>query len=127
MEREGQAGAITVLVPVVVGLLVIMAAALLDVAAVYSARIRAQTAADAAALAAAPATFTLETTPREAARRMAQANGARLVLCNCRVDRRPDPRVVSVRTEVVTRLWWWKDIRVPAEAWAEFTPHPGER
>ena len=108
----------------VVGLLLIMAAALLDVVSVYSARIRAQTAADAAALAAAPATFAPDTTPREAARRLAEANGARLVLCRCRVDLRPYARVVTVKTEVVARLWWWKDIRVPAEARAEFTPYP---
>lgn len=126
MERPSERGMITVLAPVVVGMLLVMAAALLDVTAVVSARIRSQTAADAAALAAAPATFNPAVVPRKAAQRMAEANGARLVWCRCLVDRRPAPRTVSVRTEVVVRLWLWEDVRVSAQARAEFTPYPEE-
>ena len=83
MSDAGERGAITVLVPVVVGILLIMAMALWDVTALLSARVRSQTAADAAALAAAPATLDPATAPREAARRMAAANGARLIWCQC--------------------------------------------
>ena len=126
MERAGERGAITVLVPVVVGMLLVMAVALLDVTAMLSARIRSQTAADAAALAAAPATFTRAAAPRAAAQRMATANGARLVWCRCRVDQRPVGRVASVKTEVVVRLWLWEDVLVSAVARAEFTPYPEE-
>ena len=126
LKKAGERGAITVLVPVVVGMLLVMAAALLDITAVLSARIRSQTAADAAALAAAPATFDPASSPRKAARRMAKANGARLVWCRCRVDRRPLTREVSVKTEMVARLWLWEDVRVFAVARAEFAPYSEE-
>lgn len=124
MQERGERGAISVLAPVVVGMILVMAVALLDVTAVLSARTRAQTAADAAALAAATATFTMTSTPREAARRMAEANGAGLVWCKCPVDRRPESRVVSVRTQMPVRLWLWDDVRIYAQARAEFIPYP---
>lgn len=127
MEGRGERGAIAILAVVVVGMLLVMAVALLDVTEVVSARTRAQTAADAAALAAAPATFTMVSPPREAARRLAGANGARLVWCRCRVDRRPLARTVSVRTEVVARLWFWEDVRVVAQSRAEFIPYPEQQ
>lgn len=126
-ECRSEQGTIAVLAVVVMGIVLLMAVALLDVAAVLSARSRAQTAADAAALAAAPATFQLETTPREAARRMAEANHARLVSCRCRNDVRGVVRVVSVSTEVIARLWLWEDVRVRAFSRAEFDPYPQEQ
>ncbi len=124
MGNASQRGTITVLVPVVVGVILIMAVALLDVTAMLSARIRVQTAADAAALAAAPATFAGGASPRAVAQRLAEANGARLVWCRCPVDQRPVGRVVSVETERVARLWLWRDIRVSAVARAEYFPYP---
>lgn len=123
-RERGERGAIAVLAALVVGLVLVMGVALLDVTAVLSARTRAQTAADAAALAAAPATFHPGVTAREAARRMAEANGARLVWCRCRSDHRPLPRIVSVATEVVARLWMWEDIGVRGLSRAEFVPYP---
>ena len=126
-ECKSEQGAIAVLAAVVLAMVLLMAVALLDVAAVLSARSRAQTAADAAALAAAPATLQLDTTPREAARRMAEANGARLVSCRCPNDGRWVVRVVSVSAEVVARLWLWEDVRVRASSRAEFAPYPEER
>lgn len=99
--------------------------AVLDISAVVSARTRSQTAADAAALAAAPATFTLASPPEDAATRMAEANGARLVWCRCRVDRRPKVRTVTVETAVVARLWLWEEVTVFARSRAEFIPYPG--
>ncbi len=111
---------------VIIGVILSMAAGLLDVVAVASARTRAQVAADAAALAAAPATFSPVSSPRAAASRMARANGARLVRCLCRVDRRPVPRKVSTRTDIPVRLWVLGRVTVSAEAHAEFTPYPGE-
>ena len=92
----GERRAVAVLGVAMVGVLLMMAVAVLDIGAVISARNRSQTAA--AALAAAPATFSLASPPREAAVRLAEANGARLVWCRCRVDRRPAPRIVAVRT-----------------------------
>ena len=107
-----------------VGMILALSLALLDVTAILSARTRAQTAADAAALAAAAATFAPDLAPREAARRMAEANGAGLVWCRCRVDRSLAPRSVAVRTQMLARLWFWDDVRVSAQARAEFVPYP---
>ena len=126
-EWRSEQGAVAVLAVVIVGTVLLMAVALLDVAAVLSARTGAQTAADAAALAAAPATFEAGTTPRQAARRMAEANGARLVSCRCRPDGRAVVRTVSVVTEVGVRLWLWEDITVRAASRAEFAPYPEDR
>ena len=123
--ERGERGAVAMLGVAVVGVLLMMAVAVLDIGAVISARTRSQTAADAAALAAAPATFSLAAPPRKAAVRMAEANGARLVWCRCRVDRRPAPRTVSVRTAAVARLWLWGDVTVFAQSRAEFVPYPG--
>ena len=109
----------------VLGVLLMIGIAVLDISAVVSARTRSQTAADAAALAAAPATFTLASPPREAAARMAEANGARLVWCRCRIDRRPKMRTVTVQTAVVARLWLWEKVTVFAQSRAEFIPYPG--
>ena len=114
-----------VLAIAVAGVLLMIGIAVLDISAVVSARTRSQTAADAAALAAAPATFTLASSPLQAAKRMAEANGARLVWCRCRVDRRPEVRTVTVETAVVARLWLWKEVTVFAQSRAEFIPYPG--
>lgn len=124
MADGREKGAITVLAPVVVGIVLIFGVVLWDVTALLSARLRAQTAADAAALAAAPVTFTLDSLPREVAKRLTEANGARLVWCRCRVDLRPVARVVSVKTETVAKLWLWEDVGVSAVARAEFDPYP---
>ena len=126
-DRPGEQGAIAVVAAVVMGMVLLMAVALLDVAAVLSARTRAQTAADAAALAAAPATFEADTTAREAAGRMAEANGARLLWCRCRHDSRAVVREVSVVTESIASLWLWEDVRVRASSRAEFAPYPQEQ
>lgn len=127
VEWRSEQGAVAVLAVVVVGTVLLMAVALLDVAAVLSARTRVQTAADAAALAAAPATYQAGVTAREAAGRMAEANGARLVWCRCRPDVRAVVRTVSVATEVVARLWLWEDVTVRAVSRAEFAPYPEEQ
>ena len=124
MQGREERGAISVLAVVIVGVILALSVALLDVTAVLSARTRAQTAADAAALAAAPATFTMTPAPREAARRMAEANGADLVWCRCRVDRRHVPRSVAVRTQILARLWFGDEVRVFAQARAEYVPYP---
>ncbi|MDE0232409.1 MAG: pilus assembly protein TadG-related protein [bacterium] len=125
MEGRDERGAVAVLGVAVMGVLLMIGVAVLDIAAVVSARTSAQTAADAAALAAAPATFTLVSSPEEAATRMAEANGARLVWCRCRVDRRPKVRTVTVETAVVARLWLWEEVTVFARSRAEFVPYSG--
>ena len=125
MAPKNESGAIAVLGVAVVGVLLMVGIAVLDISAVVSARTRAQTAADAAALAAAPATFTLASPPEQAATRMAEANGARLVWCRCRIDRRPNPRPVRVETAVAARLWLWEEVTVFARSGAEFIPYAG--
>ena len=74
------------------------------------------------ALGAGPATFTGRS-PRAVAQRLAEANGAVVLWCRCRIDRRPVGRVVSVKTQRVARLWLWGDIRVSAVAAAEYFPY----
>lgn len=123
---SGERGAVAVLGIVVAGVLLMIGIAVLDVSAVISARTRSQTAADAAALAAAPATFSHASPPRVAAALMAEANGARLVWCRCRTDRRPMARTVTVKTAAVARLWLWEEVTVFAQSRAEFIPYPGE-
>ncbi|MDE0122531.1 MAG: pilus assembly protein TadG-related protein [bacterium] len=125
MVWRDENGAVAVLGVALVGVLLMIGVAVLDISAVVSARTRSQTAADAAALAAAPATFTLASSPQQAATRMAEANGARLIWCKCRIDRRPKVRTVTVETAVVARLWLWEEVTVFAQSRAEFTPYPG--
>lgn len=125
MARRDESGAVAVLGVAVVGVVLMVGIAVLDISAVVSARTRSQTAADAAALAAAPATFTLASSPLQAATRMAEANGARLVWCSCRMDRRPRVRTVTVETAVVARLWLWEEVTVFAQSRAEFIPYSG--
>nr|MDE0500807.1 pilus assembly protein TadG-related protein [bacterium] len=125
MVWRDENGAVAVLGVALVGVLLMIGVAVLDISAVVSARTRSQTAADAAALAAAPATFTLASSPQQAATRMAEANGARLIWCKCRIDRRPKVRTVTVETAVVARLWLWEEVTVFAQSRAEFIPYPG--
>jgi secretion/DNA translocation related TadE-like protein len=69
---------------VLIGFISLVAIGAADGAAFLQARVRAVAAADAAALAAADAsTWIDDEDPREAARRVAEANGARVVNCQC--------------------------------------------
>lgn len=94
-SRDGERGSVT---PIAAGFLVVLAVvamALADVARVLLARSRAQTAADAAALAAAQSlAFPTGLDPEPAARALAQRNGAILVRCACR------PGTFEARVEV---------------------------
>ena len=81
------------------------------------------TAADAAALAAAPATFL--GSPVEEASRMAAANGSQLVSCICSVDRSFGARTVEVRTETRVQIPVLGDVAIRATSRAEFDPMAG--
>jgi len=103
----------------------ILAAMAVDVAQLVVARTRAATAADAAALAAAPVTFRgfgTGATPEGEAARFAALNGADLVECRCPIDRSWSRRTVTVAVshEVVLRLLGRH--MVTAAAAAEFVP-----
>lgn len=99
--------------------------ALAAVAGVQLARMRATTAADAAALAAAPVTFLpfgASGSPTDEAARFARLNDANLVSCLCPVDRSWEPRFVEVRVRASIGIPILGDVVVDATGHAEFTP-----
>ena len=123
MTRESGAAAVVVLAAALV--LALLGAALGAVAGYVIARAQAVAAADAAALAAAPVTFRPYGTtrsPHAEAARFAEANGARLVRCACRVDRSWRTRAVEVEVERTARLVLFGVLRVRAVSRAEFAP-----
>ena len=94
-------------------------------ARLLAARAALTTAADAAALAAAPVTFSgfgSAGTPYEEAMRFAAANGASVVACNCAVDRSWSGRVVVVTVTVPVELRLLGTYQLRATAAAEFQP-----
>ena len=121
--RERGAG--SVLTVAVMALVIFVGLAVLGAAQVITARARASTAADAAALAAAPATFPPlagGNSPIAEALRVAEANGARLISCLCFRVATFEPRHVEVTVvfpvdlPVLGRRW------VEASSAAEFVP-----
>ncbi len=96
-----------------------------DVALLMRARGQAMTAADAAALAAAPVTFAnfgAAGGPEAEARRFAAANRAELVSCDCSIDPTWRPRTVRVEVGVRVDLTLFGVRQVGASSQAEFTP-----
>ncbi len=86
---------------------------------------RAHTAADAAALAAAPVTFRAFGAgggPAAEASRFAASNGARLVRCSCRIDRSWADRTVEVVVAVESAVLIFGRREIRAAARAEFSP-----
>lgn len=109
----------------VVGLLVVLSFGVVDLGRYMAASSQAATAADAAALAAAPVTFRpfgARGSPVAEAARLAAANGSRLVWCACSVDtgfaRREVEVVVTARVDLVLLGSRW----VRASSRAEFIP-----
>ena len=97
----------------------------MNTALVLEARSRAQIAADAAALAAAPLTFDdfgSDGSPHDEAVRLAELNGARLIACVCEVDRSWQTLVVSVTVVVNRQIPGFPAAKIKAEARAEFVP-----
>lgn len=98
---------------------------LADVAKVIAVRAQLTAAADAAALAAAPATFTSfgsEERPEVAAASIAAANGATVIECVCPVDRSWAARTVVVAVTATANLALLGSRRLKAAAAAEFRP-----
>jgi secretion/DNA translocation related TadE-like protein len=109
----------------VAGVVMVLAVGLAAVGSVMRARVEASTAADAAALAAAPVTFLpfgAHGTPTEEAARFATLNGSRLLSCICPLDPSWEPRTVEVRTERSVEIWPLGIIEVQATGRAEFVP-----
>ena len=109
----------------VTALVMVLAVGLVAVGSVMRARIEASTAADAAALAAAPVTFLpfgAKGTPTEEAARFASLNGARLLSCICPLDESWEARTIEVRTERMVEIWPLGEFAVEAVGRAEFVP-----
>ena len=112
---------------VMTGVIVIVAVVGTTVAALgmlYAARAQATNAADAAALAAAVATYPSvgRDDPRSAAEHAAEANGAGLVGCECPVDSSLDARTVEVVTAIRVDVPIFGEVTVRAASRAEFDP-----
>ena len=121
----GERGAVGIILAAVAGFVMMLTLALVAVAGVQQARLRATMAADAAALAAAPITFLpfgAEGTPTEEAGRFARLNGASLVVCRCTIDRSFAPRVAEVRVRVGLDVPLLGALAVEATGRAEFVP-----
>ncbi len=121
MNERGAAGVVLIaLVAVALAMSIVVS----DVGGYLAARLSAASAADAAALAAAPLTFSDfgGGAPQTAAAEVAAANGARLLECRCPVDRTWSPRRVDVvvGTEVRLMLFGLHEIRERSAA--EFDP-----
>lgn len=109
----------------VTGVVMVLAVGLGVVGSVMRARVEVSTAADAAALAAAPVTFLpfgAQGTPAEEAARFATLNGSRLLSCICPPDPSWEPRIVEVRTERSVEIWPLGVFAVEAVGRAEFVP-----
>ncbi len=122
MKDQGAAG---VALLGVVGFVLMLTVALATVVGVQQARLRATSAADAAALAAAPVTFLpfgAKGTPTDEAARFARLNGASLVSCRCAINRSFEPRTVEVRVRTSVGLAVLGTVTVEATGRAEFTP-----
>lgn len=118
-------GAVGVVMAAVAGFVMLLAVALTTVAGVQGARLRATTAADAAALAAAPVTFLpfgAEGSPTQEAARFARLNGASLISCRCPIDPSFAPRTADVRVRVEVVLPLLGSMTVDATGRAEFVP-----
>lgn len=125
MKPIGERGSASILALALVLLVIAIGLAVLAAAQLVTARLRAVNAADAAALAAAPATFpalAVGVTPSVVAAEMAAANGASLLRCLCPVVRSFDPRDVEVEVAVATRIAIVGEVQVRAVSRAEYVP-----
>jgi secretion/DNA translocation related TadE-like protein len=123
--RLGERGAAGVVLLGVVGIVVVLGLIVADVGLYLRARASAATAADAAALAAAPVTFApfgAAGSPTAEAARLAAANGALLLTCTCPPDSSWAPRTVQVVVAVEVELLLFGHHQVPASSRAEFVP-----
>ena len=104
---------------------VLSAGLVTDLARLAAARAQLVAAADAAALAAAPATFASfgsGNNPRLLATEVAASNGVDLIECMCRVDRSWGARLVVVTVSSRVDLLLFADRELRATAAAEFRP-----
>jgi Flp pilus assembly protein TadG len=109
----------------IVGGALLVSVLIVDIGGYLAARLHAAAAADAVALAAAPATFPRANdrdTPTEAARRIAAANDVRVIACRCAVDASWATRRVEVVVAREVELVMLGRHEVRAIGAAEFSP-----
>jgi secretion/DNA translocation related TadE-like protein len=111
-------GVVSVLMLALLALAGLLCLATADAANVLLTRARAQAAADAAALAAAAAQWDAYDDPNEAARRIAEANGAVLDRCDCPAH--GEEAIVRVSRRTYVRMLGVAPSRVNADAEATF-------
>ena len=122
MRQEGSA---SVALLGVMGVALMLALGVGLVGSVLRGRTEANTAADAAALAAAPVTFLpfgAAGSPTQEAARFAARNGARLISCSCPMDDSWEPRTVVVVVERSVSIAPFGTVEVRATSRAEFVP-----
>jgi peptidoglycan/LPS O-acetylase OafA/YrhL len=117
-------GSMAVLMSGMVAAIAVLGVAVASVGVLYGARAQATTAADAAALAAAVATYptTSRGEPAAAARSGAEANGAVVLACGCPVDSSLHPRVVEVVVGIRVSVLIFGEVTVRSASRAEFDP-----
>lgn len=120
----GDRGSATIGILMVVAWVAVALIGVGAVAVLYGARVEAANAADAAALAAAVATYPPAGggDPEGEARRLAGENGASLVGCDCPVDGGLRARVVTVMVATEVSVPFFGELTVRAGARAEFDP-----
>lgn len=109
----------------IIGLVVVLAMGVGAVGAVVAGHAQMSNAADAAALAAAPVTFRsfgARGTPVQEAARFASANGARLLQCDCVIDRSWNARTVRVVVGKEVSILGIGVVHVEAMSRATFEP-----
>jgi hypothetical protein len=117
-------GAGTVLMLGICGIVATIGVGTAALGALFDAREQAATAAEAAALAAAVATYppAAEGPPQRLAAEFARSNGARLVSCWCELDGSLRPRVVAVTVALSADVPLFGAVAVGKTARAEFEP-----
>lgn len=122
---KSDCGSSTVLLSAIVGLIAIVSVATAGLGLAYAAKAQAQNAADAAALAAAVATYPPASDSRSplwSARLAAEANGATVRSCACRVDRTNRARVVTVSVTMEVAVPVFGRLEIGGSSRAEFDP-----
>lgn len=125
MRGGNERGSATILALALILIIIATGLALLAATQLVTARTRAVIAADAAALAAAPATFpplANGQSPAAVAAELAMANGARLLACRCPTVESFEPRTVEVELAVSTRVALVGIVAVRASSRAEYVP-----
>ena len=120
-----EAGSTSLAVIGAVGLVLVLALWLTALGVVMRARLDATTAADAAALAAAPVTFLpfgAKGAAASEAARFAELNGTQLVWCECPLDQSFDSRTVEVRVVKSVHIPILGLTRIEATGRAVFAP-----